>query len=80
MNAEIELYELLRIKMGELNAKKVIDYMETKVSKTTLEEKLGQLATKVDLEKTKTGLVKWMFIFWVSQLAVWVSFSHFLPR
>jgi hypothetical protein len=84
--AEIELYEILKTKLGEKEAKTLVEYIETKVDKR-LEEKKDVLATKQDIanleiatkqeianlevkiEKTKSDIIKWMFLFWIGQLA-----------
>ena len=73
--AEIELYEILKSKLGDKEAKTLVEYIEAKVSKE-LEEKKDLLATKQDianleikLEKAKADIIKWMFLFWVGQLA-----------
>ena len=84
--AEIELYEILKEKVGEKGAKTLVEYIDAKVEKK-LEEKKDVLATKEDianlraatkgdiltlevkLEKTRADLIKWMFLFWIGQLA-----------
>ena len=73
--AEIELYEILKTKLGEKEAKTLVEYIEAKVEKG-LDEKKDILATKQDmahleikLEKTRADLIKWMFLFWIGQLA-----------
>ena len=35
-----------------------------------MEESKSELATKVDLANTRTDLIKWMFIFWMGQIAI----------
>lgn len=98
--AEIELYEILKTKLGEKEAKTLVEYIEAKVSKE-LEEKKDILATKEDInalkedinalraetkedinglkieiekvrtemEKTRADIIKWMFLFWIGQVA-----------
>ena len=95
--AEIELYEILKPKIGEKEARTLVEYIETKVDRK-LEEKKEVLATKQDiadlkmatkqdiadlkmatkqdianleikLEKTRADIIKWMFLFWIGQLA-----------
>ena len=84
--AEIELYEILKEKVGEKEAKTLVEYIETKVSKE-LEGKKDILATKEDInnlkleiEKVRTemhnmkaDIIKWMFLFWIGQLASLVA-------
>ena len=102
--AEIELYEILKTKLGEKEAKTLVEYIEAKVGKE-LEEKKDILATKEDInglkieiekvrtgmvveiekvrtgmvveiekvrtemEKTRSDIIKWMFLFWIGQVA-----------
>ena len=66
--AEIELYEILKTKLGEKEAKTLVEYIEAKVDKK-LDEKQNILATKVDLANLKADIIKWMFLFWIGQLA-----------
>ena len=91
--AEIELYEILKTKLGEKEAKTLVEYIEAKVGKE-LEEKKDILATKEDInalraetkedinglkieiekvrtemEKTRADIIKWMFLFWIGQVA-----------
>jgi type I site-specific restriction-modification system R (restriction) subunit len=53
---EIELYEILKPKVGEKEAKALVEYIETKVDRK-LEEKKDILATKEDLANVKTDLM-----------------------
>jgi hypothetical protein len=53
----------------------LVEYIETKVDKK-LDEKKDILATKQDIgsleikiEETRSDIIKWMFIFWIGQLA-----------
>jgi len=66
--AEIELYEILKSKLGGKEAKTLVEYIEAKVDKQFLEKK-DILATKTDLANMKADIIKWMFIFWIGQLA-----------
>lgn len=49
---ELELYELLKIKLGEKETKSLIDFVEH-----TAKEEKDSLATKLDLQKTKSDLI-----------------------
>lgn len=73
--AEIELYEILKEKVEEKEAKTLVEYIETKIDRK-LEEKKDVLATKEDvnnlkleIEKTRSDIIKWLFIFWAGQFA-----------
>lgn len=72
---ELEVYEIFKNRFTEKEAAKVIEYFEAKA-----EEKIGQkkdiFMTKDDkvelisrIEASKTDTIKWMFIFWLGQLA-----------
>ena len=72
---ELEVYEIFKNRFTEKEAAKVIEYFEAKA-----EEKISQkkdiFMTKDDkvemisrIESSKTDTIKWMFIFWISQLA-----------
>ncbi|MCF8323183.1 MAG: hypothetical protein K9I26_08610 [Flavobacterium sp.] len=64
MNAisTIDMYNILKGKLGENEAKSLTEYVESKVERTFEKEK-DVLATKEDLANTKSEIIKWMFIF-----------------
>jgi len=106
--AEIELYEILKGKIGEKEARTLVEYIETKVDRE-LEERKDFLATKQDIarlelkmesirsdlelkiegvrsdlklkiessrsdlelkiESSRADIIKWMFLFWIGQVA-----------
>ena len=77
--AEIELYEILKPKIGEKEARTLVEYISTKVDRK-LEEKKDVLAnkedvanlraaTKEDIANLRADIIKWMFFFWIGQLA-----------
>ncbi len=70
--AEIELYEILKEKVGEKEAKTLVEYIEAKIEKK-LAEKQDILATKIDLANMKAEIIKWMFIFWVGQIGALIA-------
>jgi hypothetical protein len=78
MNAisSIEMYTILKGKLGENEAKALTEYVESKVEKSFDKEK-SILATKVDLAETKSEIIKWMFIFWIGQIAVLLALVYF---
>jgi len=78
--SEIKLFEMLKAKIGQAEAEAFVDILEKKVEHK-FEESKQVLATKEDLARvegrletkiadTKAELVKWMFIFWMGQVAV----------
>ena len=70
--SSIEMYNILKGKLGENEAQALTEYVESKVEKTFDKEK-DVLATKVDLAETKSEIIKWMFIFWIGQLAAIIA-------
>ena len=79
-----KLYDLLSIKVGREAAENLAYFIEEKI-KDEVENKSQILATKDDLTKeiskldikiseTKTETIKWMFIFWIAQVAATFGF------
>jgi hypothetical protein len=84
--AEIELYEILKSKLGDKEAKTLVEYIEAKVEKK-FEDKKDILATKLDIEelrtemqKMKADIIKWMFLFWIGQLASLIAILQIFFR
>jgi outer membrane lipopolysaccharide assembly protein LptE/RlpB len=84
--AEIELYEILKEKIGDKEAKTLVEYIEAKVEKK-FEDKKDILATKLDIEelrtemqKMKADIIKWMFLFWIGQLASLIAILQIFFR
>ena len=75
----LDVYNILRSKIGEKEAKTLVEFVEQKVTET-FENKKDELATKNDIcnldgriEKTKAEIIKWMFIFWAGQTSIMVG-------
>ena len=79
----LDLYNILRSKIGEIEAKTLVEFVEEKITMQIAGEISG-LATKADLiseiarlevkiEKTKAEIIKWMFIFWAGQTGIMVG-------
>jgi hypothetical protein len=79
----IDLFNILKIKIGEGEAKALVEYIETQV-KDNLEESMNAYATKADLkeevhkleikiEQLRSDLIKWMFIFWAGQTGLLIG-------
>ncbi|MBS1521238.1 MAG: hypothetical protein JST50_09585 [Bacteroidetes bacterium] len=69
------LYKLLSEKLGSDTAEAMFKYIDNKTERS-VEATIKTLATKEDLAKVKYDLsqeisnsVKWMFIFWIGQIA-----------
>jgi len=81
-----ELYDLLSQKIGQAEAKALVEFIETKVD-TTLEQKTSTLANKEDIAKletkiaqTETKLILWAFVFWATQLGAMFAFLYIFLR
>ena len=57
--SEIELFSLPKTKLGEQEAKALVEYVEHKVDRR-LEDKTAVFATKEDLANTKVEIIKWL--------------------
>jgi hypothetical protein len=79
-----QLYALLSEKVGKETAENLTDYIQEKI-KDEVQTQSNILANKQDLaalelklsEKigdTRTEMIKWMFIFWIGQVAVTFGF------
>ena len=75
-----KLYDLLTPKVGKEAAENITTYIEEKVV-AELESRSGILATKSDISDVrkeiaegKTDVIKWMFIFWIGQVAATFGF------
>lgn len=65
---ELKVYGIFKSKLGEAEAQTVIEYFEQK-SEEKINSKKDIFLTKED----KTDMIKWMFIFWVVQLAAMLA-------
>lgn len=74
--SSIEMFTILKGKLGESEAKALTEYVESKVERSIEKEK-DVIATKVDLAETKSDIIKWMFIFWIGQIAVTLAIVFF---
>jgi hypothetical protein len=90
MKAEtLEVFKIFEKTHGEDEAKKIITYFEnadTIAIDKEIAAKTNNLATKEDVAKVKADMIKWMFIFWIGQIAATFGFiilyfknSTFLP-
>ncbi len=75
--ATIRLYDMLKPKLGENEARSFIQHFEESFDER-FTAKSDLLATKVDLAETKADIIKWMFIFWVGQIATVIAIMKLL--
>lgn len=78
MNAlELKTYEMLKAKLGEKEAETFFTFLDERLKEKATQKQLDDglkdfkdiFATKQDLAEVKADIIKWMFIFWVGQLA-----------
>jgi hypothetical protein len=83
---DIELYEALKPKIGEKEARSLIAFVEFK-SEKKFEEKKDTLTTKEDIrrlegicsglevkiESVRSDILRWMFLFWMGQFAALIA-------
>ncbi len=85
--SEIKLYELLKVRLGTQEAEAFVEILENKVNQKfddakqslATKEDIANLRTdlKTDIAESKADLIKWMFIFWISQLASFMAIAKF---
>jgi hypothetical protein len=68
-----KLYDLISIKLGRETAENLTTIIEEKI-KGEVDTKKSTLATKEDVANSKAELIKWMFVFWVSQVLATFGF------
>ena len=68
-----KLYDLLSFKIGKEPAENLTSYIKEKI-RDEFNDRSQYLVSKVDLAKTKTDLIKWMFVFWIGQIAATFGF------
>jgi len=78
----LEIFKIFSSILDEKKAEKVVEYIEC-VNETEIvshvEQKIENLATKTDLANTKADMIKWMFIFWITQtLTIFGILVYFL--
>ena len=78
---EIKAYEIFKAKFSEAEANILIEYIEDKAEKTIVQKK-DIFLTKDDkveivsmIKDTRNEMIKWMFIFWIGQLAAMVAIA-----
>ncbi len=72
---EIQLFHLLKAKLGDREAEYLVSYVKNEV-KTEFDNKKDALATKEDVANSKAEIIKWMFLFWIGQVAVTVGIVY----
>ena len=61
---ELNVYEIFKTKLGEAEAKQIIEFIDAKA-----EEKIQQKKDVFLTKDDKVDLIKWMVGFWIAQMA-----------
>ncbi len=76
---EFRVYEIFKNKLGEKEAETNIQFVEEK-SQEKIDGKKDVFLTKDDkvelvekIESSKTDIIKWMFVFWIGQVAATIA-------
>ncbi|MDR0792492.1 MAG: hypothetical protein LBE82_04225 [Chitinophagaceae bacterium] len=70
VSQSLNLYNIsLRYFKNEADAKSFVSEIEVIID-NKFDNKKDTLATKTDLADLKAEIIKWMFIFWVGQIAI----------
>ncbi|MEA5140501.1 hypothetical protein [Arcicella rigui] len=84
--SEIQLYNILKEKIRDQQAQVLTDFIESRVdkefekSKSILASKSDILELKNQIAENKSEIIKWMFIFWTSQLVAVFTFLKFFIK
>jgi hypothetical protein len=73
MSTTLELYEQLKPKLGDAEARSLLEFIETTViQKAATKDDLALLEQRLKLEmaELRSDLIKWMFGFWIGNVAV----------
>ena len=87
---EIQLFQILKAKLGEPEAENLVQYVKREVE-TQIDNKSSDFATKADMlivkeeisrmrtemANVKAELIKWMFVFWIGQTGVLIAIIKF---
>lgn len=60
----MEVYEIFKVKLGEKEAAKILEYIEAKTEKA-INDKKDILATKEDLANVKVETIRWAIGFFI---------------
>jgi len=69
----LELYEKLKPKLGEEEARSLLEFIEAGVERraaTKEDLQRVEVALRGEIQKTKADLIKWTFAFWIGNIAV----------
>ena len=76
---DLRAYEIFKLKLGEKEAETVMEFFEARlekkfaVKKEVLAMKGDFAQLRVEIKEQKSEIIKWMFIFWVGQIAATIG-------
>jgi len=77
------LYSILEPKIGKIEAEMLTSYIDEKIS-DEVKNATVDIATKdfvkKEISESKAEMIKWMFIFWVGQLAAMFGLLYFFIK
>lgn len=68
-----KLYDSFATRLGKEPAENLTSFIEEKI-KMDIDNNMKMLATRESVARVKSDLIKWMFVFWVGQIAATVTF------
>jgi hypothetical protein len=83
MPTVLELYEKLKPKLGDEEARSLLEFIETSVEhRAATKEDLQrtELALREEIHNVKVDLLKWSFAFWIGNVAVLSGIMFALVR
>ena len=72
--SEITLFNTLKNKLGEQEAQVVVEGIKSAV-KEEFDTIKDTVSSKEDIANAKAEMIKWMFIFWIGQLASFIAIA-----
>lgn len=73
MPTVLELYEKLKPKLGEEEARALLEFVEASVERkavTKADLQRTELTLREEIQRTKLDLIRWTFGFWIGNVAV----------
>ena len=83
--SELKAYEVFKNQFGEKDAEIIFDFFEANKGDAMTSKQMDDrfkdfkdiFATKEDLSNVKLEMIKWMFIFWATQLLAMFAFLKY---
>jgi len=75
--SEIQLFNIIKTRLGEKEAESLVEFVKHEVSEKLSDQK-DYFASKADVSEAKADIIKWMFVFWIGQLAAFFAIIKFI--